>query len=168
MSAPPLPETFGNYALGDFVEVVAPADISWLPQTAGWAWLGLLILALALRAGWRWLMRWHRNRYRREAVARLQALSSDSLGERLVAEVNKLLKLAAMAAYSRERVARLYGEQWTGFLKQQCPTQPFTDEQAELLAVGAYQPSGLDAEKALALIEASMTWVREHRDAGNG
>ena len=41
MSAPPLPDTFGNYALGDFFEVVSPAAISWLPQTAGWAWLGL-------------------------------------------------------------------------------------------------------------------------------
>ena len=33
VSAPPLPETFGNYALGDFAEVVSPAAISWLPQT---------------------------------------------------------------------------------------------------------------------------------------
>ena len=65
MSAPPLPDAFGNYALGDFVEVVSPAAISWLPQTAGWAWLGLAALALALYKGWRWLQHWHRNRYRR-------------------------------------------------------------------------------------------------------
>ena len=29
MSAPPLPDIFGNYALGEFVEVVAPNAISW-------------------------------------------------------------------------------------------------------------------------------------------
>ena len=35
MSAPPLPDIFGNYILGDFVEVVSPENVSWLPQTVG-------------------------------------------------------------------------------------------------------------------------------------
>ena len=53
MSAPPLPEAFGNYALGEFVEVVSPADISWLPQTAGWTWVGIALLLFAGHRGWR-------------------------------------------------------------------------------------------------------------------
>ena len=54
MSAPPLPEAFGNYALGDFVEVISPASISWLPQTPGWLFGGrgdrLVCRALGLAA----------------------------------------------------------------------------------------------------------------------
>ena len=74
MSAPALPEIFGNYLLGEeFVEVVSPAVVSWLPQTAGWACLGAVCLALLMRYGYRRLRQWYRNRYRREALARLDA-----------------------------------------------------------------------------------------------
>jgi hypothetical protein len=164
VSAPPLPDAFGNYALGEFVEVVSPAAISWLPQTAGWAWLGVVVLALAMHRGWRRLQRWHRNRYRREAAARLRQLSPATLGEQLVAEINKLLKLAAMAAYSRESVAGLYGENWTRFLNRQCADATFSAEQAALLATGAYRPVALDSATADALLEASLAWIRQHRE----
>ena len=65
MSAPPLPEAFGNYALGDFAEVVSPAAVSWLPQTVAWRWLAAALAVYLLYRGWRWLRHWHRNRYRR-------------------------------------------------------------------------------------------------------
>jgi hypothetical protein len=168
MSAPPLPDVFGNYALGEFAEVVSPADISWLPQTAGWAWLGVLLLVFALHRCWRWFKRWHRNRYRREATTRLEDLSPETLGGQFVAEVNKLLKLAAMAAYSRENVASLYGDQWAGFLNRQCESAPFSSQQTKILATGAYKPLTLDKASAIALLEASVAWVREHREATDG
>jgi hypothetical protein len=167
VNAPPLPDAFGNYTLGDFVEVVSPPDISWLPQTAGWAWLGGVLCAMVLYRAWRWLGHWHRNRYRREAVARLRGLSPEDLGEQLVAEVNKLLKLTAMVAYSRRRVASLYGQKWASFLNRQCPAAPFSSEQARLLATGAYNPVKLDAATATALLQSSLDWVREHREEHN-
>ena len=75
MSAPPLPDAFGNYALGEFVEVVPPPDISWWPQTTGWWWLGAVLAGFALHRGWKLLRHWYRNRYRREAAGRLQRLA---------------------------------------------------------------------------------------------
>ena len=75
MSAPPLPETFGNYALGDFVEVTSPASISWLPQTPGWLLVAAVIAWYVGRWAWRRLAQLYRNRYRKEALARLQAIS---------------------------------------------------------------------------------------------
>ena len=168
MSAPPLPDAFGNYALGDFVEAVSPPDVSWLPQTAGWAWLGGILITVALFRAWRWLQHWHRDRYRREAVARLRGLSPEALGEQLIAEINKLLKLTAMVAYSRERVASLYGEQWVDFLNRQCATVPFSSDQARLLATGAYNPVRLEVATANALLQASLVWVREHREPHDG
>ena len=167
MSAPPLPEAFGNYALGDFVEVVSPAAISWLPQTTGWAWLGVALLLLALHRGWRALRHWYCNRYRREAAARLRQLDIDAAGAELVAEINKLLKLTAMIAYSREQVASLYGSQWADFLNRQCPSAPFSTEQRQLLATGAYQPSPLEPATGRALVDASLSWIREHLENGN-
>ena len=77
MSAPPLPEVFGNYALGDFAEVIAPEAISWLPQTAGWLWLGIVLMLVAMRYSAKKLLHWYRNRYRREATEQLRLLNGN-------------------------------------------------------------------------------------------
>jgi hypothetical protein len=163
VSAPPLPEAFGNYALGDFVEVVSPAAINWLPQTIGWWWLGAFLLALTLRKLWQRLRHWYRNRYRREGLQRLQSLTTEEPAEKL-REVNKLLKLVAMAAYSRERVASLSGPDWAEFLNRQCPAPAFSAAQCQALAGDIYRPDNIDSAALSALIEASGNWVREHQE----
>ena len=162
MSAPPLPDTFGNYALGDFVEVVSPAAINWWPQTAGWWWLGAALAGFALHRSWRILRHWYRNRYRREAAARLQQLAATTAGDTLVADINRLLKLTALVAYSREHVARLSGEEWVNFLNRQCTAPTFSTEQGELLALAAYTGHTIEANTGQQLLAASLAWVREH------
>ena len=167
MSAPPLPEIFGNYVLGDFVEVVSPESISWLPQTAGWAWLGALLLIWLLRYSWRRLRRWYRNRYRREAAARLQQLTTIGSHENWLIELNKLLKLTALAAFPREQVARLSGQEWVTFLNRHCSTPPFSTEQSSLLAVEAYRSSLLEDTIRQQLLAASLNWIRNHESPQN-
>ncbi|MCB1699415.1 MAG: DUF4381 domain-containing protein [Halioglobus sp.] len=162
MSAPPPPDTFGNYALGDFVEVVSPADISWWPQTVGWWWLGALLAGFAAYRGSKALRRWYRNRYRREAAQRLQRLATAANAGTLVADINRLLKLTALVAYSREQVARLSGEEWVNFLNRQCPTRPFSPEHCDLLALAGYTGRAVEAGTAQELLAASLVWVREH------
>jgi hypothetical protein len=164
MSAPPLPEIFGNYALGDFVEVVAPAGVSWWPQTAGWWWLGAALAFLVARRGWQWLRHWHRNRYRREATALLRQLAPAAAGGSLVAEVNRLLKLTALAAFPRQQVAQLSGADWVEFLNRQCPAAPFDAAQRELLALAPYRSGAPDEDSGRQLLAASLAWVREHRN----
>lgn len=164
MSAPPLPEVFGNYALGDFVEVASPTGISWWPQTAGWWWLGAgLLVYLGLQL-WRFLRHWYRNRYRREAIARLQALANTAAPPSLVRDINQLLKLAALAAFPREQVARLSGMDWAQFLNRQCPDAPFSPQQCQLLAVGPYTGAEPGPADAMRLLNASMDWVRKHEN----
>lgn len=164
MSAPPLPDAFGNYALGDFIEVVAPPAVSWLPQTPGWWWLGAVLLVILLHRSWRRLRHWYRNRYRREAAGQLQQLARTGNPQTLAGEVNRLLKLTALAAFSREQVARLSGEEWVRFLNRSCPGKPFAPEQAEVLALGAYRQQPLDDPSRQRLIGASLHWVREHEN----
>lgn len=167
MSAPPLPEIFGNYVLGDLVEVVSPEAISWLPQTAGWACLGALLLVWLLRSGWRRLRYWYRNRYRREAAARLQQLAANDGDEAWLVELNKLVKLTALAAFPREQVARLSGDEWTEFLNCHCSTTPFSDEQCRLLAIGAYRHTTLEKDARQQLVAACLDWVRNHESPGH-
>lgn len=162
MSAPPLPDVFGNYALAPFVEVASPEDISWLPQTVGWIWLATFIAIFSLRLAWRALRKWHRNRYRKEALQKLQALDQDIDSTEFVAAINRVLKLTALAAYSRARVAQMSGESWVDFLNQQCEEPPFGPEQIQLLGLSSYRSSPVAADSARQVLAASMLWVRAH------
>jgi len=164
VSAPPLPETFGNYALGDFVEVTSPAAISWLPQTPGWLWLGLILLAVLGRYGWKRLRYWYRNRYRREAATRLQQLAGGADQGSGLTELNRLLKLTALAAFPREQVASLSGDDWVSFLNHQCSSPPFSTAQGQLLALGTYTASAVESEAWQTLVASCLTWVQEHEN----
>ena len=164
MSAPPLPDAFGNYALGDFVEAVAPAAIDWWPQTAGWWWLGAALAGFALHRGWKRLRQWYRNRYRREAKARLQLLAQATNNETLVADINRLLKLTALSAYSREQVARLSGPEWVSFLNRHCPAPPFAPDQGELLALAGYTGRSIEPGIGQQLVAASLVWIEQHEN----
>lgn len=165
MSAPALPDVFGNYALGDFVEVVSPGDISWLPQTVGWAWLGLALLVVTLRWAWRRLLHWYRNRYRREASLQLQQLEP---GDCSVSQVNRLLKLTALAAFSRKQVAPLSGQAWVDFLNEQCDLPVFDPQQAQLLAEAGYTNMPLEGASVTNLITASVAWIEQHKNPRDG
>lgn len=162
MSAPPLPEIFGNYALGDFVEVVAPAAVGWLPQTTGWLWLGAALLALLLQRAYRRLRRWYADRYRREASRRLRNLGSPDAPATLIPAINELLKITAIAGYSRERVARLSGSEWVEFLNQGCAAPPFDEELGQWLAAGSYREIPLQQEQGRRLVAACDSWIRQH------
>jgi hypothetical protein len=167
VSAPPLPDAFGNYALGDFVEVVPPADISWWPQTTGWWWLAALLAGFAIHRGWKLLRHWYRNRYRREAAGQLEQLASSGSFDTLVSEVNRLLKLTALVAYSREQVARLSGQEWVDFLNSHCPNPPFSAEQGRLLALASYTGQAVEPEAGKKLLAASLAWVEQHENPRN-
>jgi len=161
MSLPPLPDIFGNYTLGEFNEIVSPPPVDWLPQTAAWYVVGAVLLAFIARGIWLRLRHWYRNRYRREAIRRLQALDG---ADNIAVEVNRLLKLAAMAAFTRQDVARLSGTEWTEFLNMQCPAPAFDASDCQLLAVGVYQTKAVDPASGEQLLRASMEWVASHKN----
>jgi hypothetical protein len=161
VSLPPLPDAFGNYALVGFHDIVAPAAISWLPQTPGWWLVAATFGVLLARWTGRKLRHWYRNRYRGEALRRLQSIE-DIADECFIGELNKLLKITALTAYSRPEVARLTGSAWVEFLNTRCDTQ-FANEQAAALATGSYMPQTLSQPTRDALLEASRRWILQHR-----
>lgn len=160
MSVPALPEIFGNYVLGpEFVEVTSPQAISWWPQTTGWTLLAFILLGLAADRARKRLLHWYRNRYRREATQQLH-----HLGRAGASDINRLLKLTALAAFPRERVASLSGESWVTFLNAQCDEPVFDAELGRLLALGAYTGQPLEKRAREQLMSASLTWIQQHRN----
>lgn len=108
-----------------------PEPIGYWPQT--WPWLIVaLVAALLLGAlGWRVWRRYQRGRYRRAALAELQAYSAgavEPLAGAAAAQLNTLLKrtaLAESAAVGRPRseLAALNGSAWWEYLDNSLGTR---------------------------------------------
>lgn len=149
----------------------APAASYW-PQTWGWLALAFLLLALLVAWGiWRYL-RWRRDRYRREALARLDelVLALDDPQRRLAAlrQLPQLLKRTALSMPAGEAAAQLGGGQWQSFLQRHGPA-PLPVDFAQRLALLAYAPAERVATLAdhdvHALISACRQWIEAHRVA---
>ena len=142
-------------------ELVVPEAVPWLPQTQGW-WVlfgwALAVAALVIAA---MVRRRRRNRYRREALASLDAIAAHpQLGAPESAQqVAEVIKRTALAAYPRTRVASLHGKDWARFLSESSGNDKQVEEAAEFLASAAYRP---DAD-GRSLLPPARRWVRVHR-----
>ncbi|MGY6039423.1 DUF4381 domain-containing protein [Aeromonas sp. AE23HZ002T15] len=160
-------------AIDQLKELPIPTpSVSYLPQTWGWAVLLLIALSLLLLWGGRRWWQWRRDRYRREALARLDALQ-DSLGDdgdKLAAlrEIPVLLKRVALSMPDGAAAAKLGGEAWQGFMAKSAPF-PLPAEFADDLFTLAYAPSdqvlSLPDNRVDGLIQLSRRWIGEHHVA---
>jgi hypothetical protein len=142
-------------------DIVVPEPVAWLPGTSGWWILLGWLLAVLLLIGWALGRHRRRNRYRREALAELKAI--DRQPQRDAAEVAQqvsvLLRRTALAAYSREQVAAIYGAEWAQFLKRTANNDATIADAADSLATASYR-SDVDGKK---LIAPARRWIRLHR-----
>jgi hypothetical protein len=155
-------------ALADIVE---PEAVSFSLVTVGWKLLaGVLILAL-FAAGLAAYRRYRRNRYRREALAELKALSAavTQAGPGRVEALRAvpvLLRRVALTADDRAAVASLSGDMWLDYLDARYPGNGFgTGPGREVEAVG-YLPepnvAALDPNAVEALIREVRSWIESH------
>jgi hypothetical protein len=90
-------------------DIVVPPAVPFWPPAPGWYIVGGLLLMIVVAASACLLRRWRRNAYRREALGALRNLDEPE-------GISPLLKRTALAAWPREQVASLSGEQWHRFL----------------------------------------------------
>lgn len=156
----------------DQLHELAPGTppFSYLPHTWAWLVLGLVLLALALVwLGLRW-RRWVRERYRREALQRLDRLAQAKGNQRLAAlrELPALLKRVALSMPDAPPVASLAGAQWQAFLEQRAG-QRLPADFVQTLQKAAYAPDdhllALDAQQVAALFSTSRRWIEGHHVA---
>jgi hypothetical protein len=133
-----------------------PEPVSMLPETQGWLWLGLLLLVLAVRVGRNVYRRWRSNAYRRAA---LRAIASANNNPQKIAEI---LRRTALAAYPRDQVAGLTGEQWLTFLDRTGTAGSFTKEPGRVLAVLPYKPYATSES----LAPLAVHWIKSHKKSG--
>lgn len=139
----------------DLLEPVRePPPVSMMPQTAGWLWLGAVVLVL-LAACLRKVLLWRRKTaYRREALAELTSCPNDP--QRLA----ELLRRTALSAYARQDVAALHGPDWLAFLDRAYGGTAFSNGPGKAVAEAPYKKAG-DCSDLKPLIR---TWIKTHMD----
>lgn len=143
-------------------ELGLPAPVSYWPQTWGW-WvlLALLLVAFAVWAFRAWL-RWRRNAYRREALARLNTLED-------LRELPELLKRVALSmplpAEEHQRVPTLNGADWQAFLRRHGGDRLPDDFSRQLADLAYAEPSTLSPQQRAQLLAQCKTWVEHHHVA---
>ncbi|MGY0393383.1 DUF4381 domain-containing protein [Bizionia sp. KMM 8389] len=101
--------------LGNIME---PDPIPFTFNTIGWkVLLGVSILIL-LYGLYRMYLKYKHNKYRRDAIAELESLNSNSQLPELafISQTVFVLKRTALQSYNREKVASLQGDTWLAFL----------------------------------------------------
>ena len=142
--------------------LVMPEPVAWLPQTAGW-WIVLgWLIAVVLLAGWQFIRRRRRNRYRRGALVELKAIdiSTELNPAEAAQQIAALLKRTALVAYPRREVASLFGRDWAQFLRESTNNDKRIADAADILASASYRPD-VDGR---ALSEPARRWIRLHHD----
>ena len=156
-------------SLDNLRDIIVPDPVSLWPLAPGWYGLGVvLLIVLACWAGWR-LRQWHRNRYRRIALAELDQLeaAAHDPSHRLSAlsELPTLVKRVALAAWPRETVASLSGPSLLAFLDHTGRMQAFQTGPGNALPELAYNTHAavaLDDEHIAPLFAAVREWVKRH------
>lgn len=120
---------------------------SWPLAPSVWVVLGM-VTAVVLIACWRLHAAWKRNAYRRAGLALLG-------GATTAHEFAVVLKRVALAAFPREQVASLYGEDWVAFLNGTCSRGDFSE----------VRTTDSNAEASQELMELAGIWIRHHRVA---
>ncbi len=135
--------------LAQLHDILAPEPVGLWPLAYGW-WLLLAVLAAAILIAVLAAFRVHRaDRYRRQALAELNALPADSSAEG-IQQLARLLKRTALSAYpmARDRLPGLHGAPWIAFLNACCKQPVFSAADAALLTEAQYAPAAqtIDAE----------------------
>jgi hypothetical protein len=151
-------------------DIIAPAPVPWWPPAPAWYWVlgcaAFVVLVLAAHG----ILRWQRNRYRREALHEWHALSAKlgDPGTRLFALTGLavLLKRVALTAFPREEVAALTGPGWQSFLQRTAASPNFVAQTAGLIesvAYGTATANDVDETKAREAAALVHGWILNHR-----
>lgn len=118
-----LSQTWGNKAVEDFSEVPIPQDISWFPQTAGWAFLASLLCIAIIFYLYKKINCYMNDAYRRAALIEVTKLLTNPAQHKAIPS---LLKRTALYAYPRQVVSSLSGHEWEAWLDEQCSQCEFS------------------------------------------
>jgi hypothetical protein len=139
-------------------ELYEPAPVTFRLETPGWIILAGIILMIILLVAVRQIRKYINNRYRREALQKLENL--DNAAE-VFPQLLVVLKKTAIHTFGRDKVGHLYGMEWLSFLEKTGKDVRMTDYHDQVMnTVYAGKEMEQDAHEAILLN--AKKWIRTH------
>lgn len=161
---PNLPSEFGNQWLSNAHEIILPDTLSWFPQAPAWAWLGMLVLMIALCCVWNGWLTYRSRHYQRQALQYCeQWLSSNQTASPAVlVRYPELLKQVAHCVWPRDDLVPLSTHDWQRFWQNTSLLVP--PAQLSTLAYRSEsQLKALTADECQQLWAWCRDWIEHHR-----
>ena len=145
--------------------VIEPYPVPFTMDTIGWKILFFLLFIVIVFIAYKFFMYYKSNQYRREAIAKIQSISTNS--EISIFEfINRVMfqvKLTALHTFGRKKVASLEGEQWLQFLDKSVKNSNF-DQYHDVIFRAVYKDEFLpssDFNKEV-FINSTIKWIKNH------
>ncbi len=154
-----------NDSISTLAPFIEPAPVAFSFQEPGWYFVGSLLALIFFISGLFILIRYYRNRYRRNASKQIDLDFQYLLNEKKYADyiyhINTLIKKMVMRQHDRSETASLQGKSWIDFLNRQCKKNIFTIEDEQIFT-DLYLNS-ITEKGAIAFADKAKQWIKKHR-----
>lgn len=144
--------------LGDIIE---PEVIRFSFNTPGWYVLAFLFGLILIFLFVKWVIKYRKNRYRREAIKQIIELQQSSQEESILNQVLVILRLTAISAFGRKQVAQLSGKEWINFLDSKVKNKLFANYDSFIQGF-VYKGVVPEKNKVDEIIQLSIKWIKTH------
>ena len=173
---PTLPATSATQGEPILKDIHFAASPSFWPPALGW-WILLALLMMLLAGFFLWLnpklKKRKRHQLQREKLlsklAVLEAQLAENPSNKVIAEINTLLRQCAVNYYPRSKISSLTGSDWLNFLDQSGNTTGFSKGAGRILIEAPYQAGvtkNLNRDEFLTLIRKWISQLSNKENTG--
>lgn len=156
-------------SLDNLHPIVLPTMKGFWPLAPGWYLIAAFLVGVSVFVVFRILQKRKANKYRRDALVQLSVLQKmlgNKEAENALRALPVLIKSTALYAYSRNKIASLYGERWVDFLNETLSEPLFSKEDGVLLAQLSYgTPTdviNVNRQQSIQLFDHVQYWILHH------
>jgi len=145
--------------------IIEPTPVEFSMDTIGWKVLFVLLTMMVLYAIYKYYLFYKSNQYRRDAIAKIIVIQSNSELSLpvFITQIMFQIKQTALYAFGRKKAASLEGNQWFQFLEENTKGVNFNKYQ-NAISEAIYkdevsEESNFNKEE---FVKTSINWIRNH------
>ncbi|MDC1105574.1 DUF4381 domain-containing protein [Prolixibacteraceae bacterium] len=145
----------------NFDNLLPPSPVEFTPYAIGWKVSGVIIICILLLLIIWWIIRYRRNRYRKEALKLISELHTK--GQPRLIQIDKIIRRTAFTAYQDSRVKSMTQDSWYNFLLKHAPTYHKETDFIPSLSELFYGVENNEKEILISKYEEyARFWIRQH------